>query len=68
VIYVKEGVYEETVNVQKKMKNVTMYGDGFSKSIITGSKNTLGGTRLWLTATMSKYYTVIFCSLSTSFN
>jgi pectin methylesterase-like acyl-CoA thioesterase len=60
VIYVKEGVYEETVNVQKRMENVTMYGDGFSKSIITGSKNTVDGTRLWLTATMSKYYIFFF--------
>lgn len=51
VIYVKEGIYEETVNVTKKMANVTMYGDGSKKSIITGSKNFVDGTRTWQTAT-----------------
>ncbi|XP_020088214.1 pectinesterase-like [Ananas comosus] len=53
VIYVKEGIYEETVNVTKKMANVTMYGDGSKKSIITGSKNFVDGTRTWQTATFS---------------
>lgn len=54
MIYVKEGVYEETVNVQKRMVNVTMYGDGSSKTIITGRKNTVDGIRMWLTATVCK--------------
>ncbi|KAK6143098.1 hypothetical protein DH2020_023446 [Rehmannia glutinosa] len=44
VIYVKEGVYDESVMVTKKMVNVTMYGDGSQKSIITGSKNYVDGT------------------------
>ncbi|KAJ1696824.1 hypothetical protein LUZ63_005336 [Rhynchospora breviuscula] len=52
IIYVKEGIYKETVDVKKRMMNVTMYGDGSTKSIITGSKNVVDGTRLWLTATM----------------
>lgn len=51
MIYVKEGVYEETVNVTKKMVNVTMYGDGGKKTIITGSKNFVDGTRTFKTAT-----------------
>ncbi|KAK3147016.1 hypothetical protein QOZ80_3BG0276710 [Eleusine coracana subsp. coracana] len=53
VIYVKEGVYDETVNVSSRMANVTMYGDGSKKSIVTGSKNILDGIRMWRTATFS---------------
>lgn len=51
VIYIKEGVYEEQVNVTKNMVNVTMYGDGSKRTIITGSKNFIDGTRTFLTAT-----------------
>ncbi|XP_074563160.1 putative pectinesterase/pectinesterase inhibitor 13 [Curcuma longa] len=51
VIYIKEGVYEEQVNVTKNMVDVTMYGDGSKKTIITGSKNFIDGTRTFLTAT-----------------
>ncbi|XP_072991285.1 probable pectinesterase/pectinesterase inhibitor 13 [Typha latifolia] len=53
VIYVKAGIYEETVNVTRKMANLTMYGDGSRKSIITGSKNFVDGTRTWQTATFA---------------
>nr|GLL42511.1 pectinesterase-like [Ipomoea trifida] len=38
-IYVKAGVYDETVVVKKKMHNIFMYGDGAGKTIITGKKN-----------------------------
>jgi len=51
LIYVKEGVYEEMVNITNCMANVTMYGDGSKKSIVTGSRNILDGTRMWRTAT-----------------
>ncbi|KAI0498893.1 hypothetical protein KFK09_019791 [Dendrobium nobile] len=51
VIYVKEGVYEETVNVTKKMPNLTVYGDGSAKTIITGEKNFVDGVRTFMTAT-----------------
>ncbi|KAL1326173.1 putative pectinesterase/pectinesterase inhibitor 45 [Arachis ipaensis] len=51
VVYVKEGIYEETVTVTKKMENMTMYGDGSQKSIITGSKNFVDGVRTFQTAT-----------------
>ncbi|KAJ1437083.1 Pectinesterase, catalytic [Sesbania bispinosa] len=51
VVYVKEGVYDETVTVTKIMVNLTMYGDGSQKSIITGNKNFVDGVRTFQTAT-----------------
>ncbi|KAI3447260.1 hypothetical protein Pfo_003925 [Paulownia fortunei] len=53
VIYIKEGVYEENVIVTKKMVNVTMYGDGSQKSIVTGSKNFVDGVPTFQTATFA---------------
>lgn len=50
VIYVKQGIYEETVTLTRTMVNVTMYGDGAQKSIITGSKNFVDGVRTFQTA------------------
>ncbi|KAM1178869.1 hypothetical protein ACFX13_018430 [Malus domestica] len=50
VIYVKEGVYDETVTVTKKMPNVTMYGDGSQKSVVTGNKNFADKVRIFQTA------------------
>ncbi|XP_075502121.1 putative pectinesterase/pectinesterase inhibitor 13 [Primulina tabacum] len=53
VIYVKEGIYQENVIVTKEMVNVTMYGDGSQKSIITGSKNFVDGVPTFQTATFA---------------
>jgi len=38
-IYVKAGVYEEFITVDKKQTNVFIYGDGPGKTIITGKRN-----------------------------
>ncbi|KAK3007050.1 hypothetical protein RJ639_017069 [Escallonia herrerae] len=53
VIYVKEGIYEENVVVTKKMVNVTIYGDGSQKTIVTGSKNYVDGVPTFQTATFA---------------
>ncbi|KDP33981.1 hypothetical protein JCGZ_07552 [Jatropha curcas] len=50
IIYVKAGVYDEVVTVEKKMENITMYGDGSQKSIITGNKNFKDGVQTFRTA------------------
>ncbi|CAL5376842.1 unnamed protein product [Camellia sinensis] len=53
VIYVKAGIYEEYITVTKEMVNVTMYGEGSQKSIVTGNKNFIDGTRTFQTATFA---------------
>ncbi|KAL5995067.1 hypothetical protein ACLOJK_025125 [Asimina triloba] len=53
VIYVKEGTYEEQVTVTTDMVNVTMYGDGSRKTIVTGSKNYVDGVGTYRTATFA---------------
>ncbi|XP_077217163.1 putative pectinesterase/pectinesterase inhibitor 51 [Tasmannia lanceolata] len=39
VIYIKEGVYEETVRVPLEKRNVVFLGDGMGKTVITGKLN-----------------------------
>ncbi|KAH6781891.1 Plant invertase/pectin methylesterase inhibitor superfamily [Perilla frutescens var. hirtella] len=39
VIWIKTGVYEETVRVPLEKKNVVFLGDGMGKTVITGSRN-----------------------------
>ena len=43
---------DETVTVTKS--NITMYGDGSQKSMITGSKNFADGVQTYRTATVGK--------------
>ncbi|XP_010447267.1 PREDICTED: putative pectinesterase/pectinesterase inhibitor 45 [Camelina sativa] len=50
-IYVKHGVYDESVIVDKKKANVTMIGDGSQKTIVTGNKSHAKKIRTLLTAT-----------------
>ncbi|KAM0072722.1 putative pectinesterase [Helianthus debilis subsp. tardiflorus] len=53
VIYIKKGVYEENVVVTKDMVNITMYGEGSQKTIVTGNKNFADGVPTFLTATFA---------------
>ncbi|XP_039030241.1 probable pectinesterase/pectinesterase inhibitor 58 [Hibiscus syriacus] len=38
MIYIKAGVYEEYITVDKRYTNILMYGDGPRKTIVTGRK------------------------------
>ncbi|KAL4378401.1 hypothetical protein GQ457_02G024310 [Hibiscus cannabinus] len=53
VIYVKAGIYDEYITVDKKTTNILMYGDGPRKTIVTGGKNFVDGIQTWKTATFS---------------
>ncbi|XVF72823.1 hypothetical protein PTKIN_Ptkin12aG0151500 [Pterospermum kingtungense] len=53
VIYVKAGVYDEYVFVDKKTVNILMYGDGPRKTIVTGRKSNKGGVNTQDTATFT---------------
>lgn len=48
-------MYDETVVVTKEMANVTMYGDGSQKSVVTGSKNFVDGVPTFQTATFGNF-------------
>ncbi|XP_021758812.1 pectinesterase-like [Chenopodium quinoa] len=53
VIYVKEGVYEEIVEVGKKKKNVMIVGDGMNLTVISGSLNVVDGNTTFRSATLA---------------
>lgn len=55
-VYVKEGVYEEFVNVIKKMVNIIMYGDGVDKMIVIGNKNFVDGVFIFLIVIFGIYF------------
>ncbi|GMI67180.1 hypothetical protein like AT5G09760 [Hibiscus trionum] len=53
VIYIKEGVYEETVRVALEKRNVVFWGDGIGKTIITAALNpAMPGITTYDTATV----------------
>ncbi|KAI4379598.1 hypothetical protein MLD38_005876 [Melastoma candidum] len=51
IIYVKAGIYDETVLLTKKMTNILIYGDGSQKTIVTGRKNNVEGVTTFKSAT-----------------
>ncbi|XVE51777.1 hypothetical protein DITRI_Ditri02bG0068400 [Diplodiscus trichospermus] len=53
VIYVKEGKYVENVILDKHKWNVMIYGDGKTKTTISGSLNFVDGTATFDTATFA---------------
>lgn len=52
VIYVKAGTYKE--NVEIKLSNIMLAGDGIGKTIITGSRSVGGGSTTFKSATVGK--------------
>lgn len=53
VIYVKAGVYNEKVLIDKKKINIFMYGDGSKKTIVTGNANYKAGVKTDQTASFA---------------
>lgn len=52
VIYIKQGIYHEYVDITIVMTNVVMVGDGDRKTIITGNKNMVDGIATYITPTL----------------
>ncbi|XP_027356628.1 putative pectinesterase/pectinesterase inhibitor 24 [Abrus precatorius] len=55
VIYVKKGVYYETVTVDKTKWNVMIIGDGMNVTIVSGSLNFVDGTPTFSSATFAVF-------------
>ncbi|KAL6532489.1 hypothetical protein OROGR_014459 [Orobanche gracilis] len=53
VIYIKEGVYEEYVTVNKTTWSVMFIGDGPTKTKIIGNRSKIGGWETFWTATVA---------------
>lgn len=51
VIYVKKGVYNENVRIEKTMWNVVMVGDGKDATVVSASLNVVDGTPTFQSAT-----------------
>lgn len=56
VIYVKSGVYSETVNIPNSMDDVTLIGDGKGKTIITGRRSVKSGYTMITCATVGQFF------------
>ncbi|CAN0921450.1 Probable pectinesterase/pectinesterase inhibitor 36 [Linum grandiflorum] len=51
VIYVKAGVYNERVEISRRLKNLMLVGDGIDRTVITGSRNVPDGSTTYNSAT-----------------
>lgn len=59
IVYVKAGVYNEKVEIDRKIKNVMFVGDGIGKTVITASHNARDGATLLKSATFGKFHIII---------
>ncbi|XP_074555785.1 pectinesterase-like [Curcuma longa] len=53
VIYVKKGVYEENVEINKKKWNLMIIGDGVGQTIISGDRSYVAGWTTYRSATFA---------------
>ncbi|KMT00052.1 hypothetical protein BVRB_1g018800 [Beta vulgaris subsp. vulgaris] len=53
VIYIKKGIYKENLEIEDKLKNIMLLGDGIGRTIITGSKSVGGGSTTFRSATVA---------------
>ncbi|PWA80435.1 pectinesterase 2 [Artemisia annua] len=52
VIRIKRGVYRENIEIDNKMKNIMLVGDGMKYTIITGSRSVGGGSTTFKSGTV----------------
>jgi pectinesterase len=65
VIYVKNGTYEEKVDISSQKTNVMLVGDGADATIITGSLNVVDGTGTFQSATVGMDFSLCLYLLFT---
>ncbi|OVA02124.1 Pectinesterase [Macleaya cordata] len=53
IIYVKEGVYHENVEISKHKTNIVLLGDGSDVTVITGKRSVVGGYTTFRSATVA---------------
>lgn len=63
VIYVKNGVYRENVEIKKSMKNLMLIGDGIDATVVSGDRNVQDGFTTFRSATFGE----IIISISSHF-
>lgn len=54
MIYIKAGVYEEYVSIDKKKKYLMMIGDGINQTVVTGNRSVDDGWTTFKSATFGK--------------
>jgi len=70
VIYVKEGIYEENVEIPCNRTNIVMIGDGSDVTVITGNRSVGDGWTTFRSATLGEpfYPFLIFLQFIISIN
>ncbi|KAL5550036.1 hypothetical protein UlMin_000212 [Ulmus minor] len=53
VIYVKAGRYHENVRIARHQNNITMFGEGIGRTIVTGNRSVQGGSTTFDSATFA---------------
>ena len=62
IIYVKAGVYLETVKISKRKTNIMFVGDGKGKTVVISSKNVKEGSTTFSSATFGTFPNLLpFC-------
>jgi pectinesterase len=56
VIYVKEGIYDENVEIPSYKTNIVMLGDGSDSTIITGNRSVVDGWTTFRSATLGEVF------------
>ncbi|KAL1219221.1 putative pectinesterase/pectinesterase inhibitor 36 [Cardamine amara subsp. amara] len=51
IIYIKAGVYNEQIEIDRKIKNIMLVGDGMDRTIITNNRNVPDGSTTYGSAT-----------------
>ncbi|KAI4301745.1 hypothetical protein L6164_034992 [Bauhinia variegata] len=53
VIYIKQGLYKENIDMKRKKTNIVFIGDGIGKTIIQSNRNFMQGWTTFRTATLA---------------